>query len=77
MILKTWRGINGSIKFLLVSYTFVSTDYIFSYPFKLLDLTISDQDFSDNHSGAGLGKGFSNATPPVSKNAKQSSSMSC
>jgi hypothetical protein len=38
-------------------------------------LTISDHDFSDNQAGAGFGKGFSKATPPVSKNRHSKSSI--
>lgn len=38
--------------------------------------TISAQDLSDSQVGAGFGKGFSKATPPVSKNRHSWSSSS-
>lgn len=47
-----------------------------TYSGRLLALTISDQDLSVNHSGAGLGKGFSKATPPVNKKVQTSSTIS-
>ena len=44
-------------------------------PGKLEARTISDQDFSVNHSGAGLGLGLSKATPPVNRKRQTSSSI--